>query len=187
MSPASTTSSLPSIPRPCSLISSGPCHELVAALHELGPEFAIICTGSNADPGAREIDRILKDFVATHENARFFPSLGPVLYGNALRHVDAVVGNSSSGLYEAPSFAVPTVNIGGRQAGRLKAASVIDCAAERSAISAAVNAALKVDCSGVTNPYGDGHASERILAVLKAIDTPSGLLQKRFFDGKSNG
>ena len=125
---------------------------------------------------------MIKTFVDTHDNARFSASLGPKLYGNALRQLDAVVGNSSSGLYEAPSFGIPTVNIGDRQKGRLRAASVIDCTASRGAILDAIKSALRMDCRGVANPYGDGHASERILAVLKKIDAPHLLLQKSFVD-----
>lgn len=158
------------------------CLELLVALHELGPEFGVIFTGSNADPGGRGVDRLVGEFVATHDNARTHPSLGAALYFSALSHVNAVVGNSSSGLYEAPSFRIPTVNIGDRQRGRLRAASVIDCVAERRAIEAAVRRALTLDCTGVTNPYGDGHASERIVAVLRNLGDPRQLVHKRFVD-----
>ena len=94
--------------------------------------------------------------------------------------VDAVVGNSSSGLYEAPSLEVPTVDIGDRQKGRLAAASVLHCAADRHAISAAIVAALSLDCRGVVNPYGDGHSSERIVALLRDLPAGGELLRKPF-------
>ena len=82
----------------------------------------------------------------------------------------------------APSFKIPTVNVGDRQRGRLRAASVIDCVAERRAIEAAIRRALTLDCTGVTNPYGDGHASERIVAVLRDLGDPRQLVHKRFVD-----
>jgi UDP-N-acetylglucosamine 2-epimerase (non-hydrolysing)/GDP/UDP-N,N'-diacetylbacillosamine 2-epimerase (hydrolysing) len=160
----------------------GQCRELLAALHELGPEFGFIFTGSNADPGGRGVDRLVGEFVAAHDNACAHASLGAALYFSALSHASAVVGNSSSGLYEAPTFKVPTVNIGDRQRGRLRAASVIDCAAERRAIGAAIRKALTLDCAGVINPYGDGHASERIVAVLRGLGDPRQLVHKRFVD-----
>jgi UDP-N-acetylglucosamine 2-epimerase (non-hydrolysing)/GDP/UDP-N,N'-diacetylbacillosamine 2-epimerase (hydrolysing) len=160
----------------------GQCLEMLVALHELGPESGLIFTGSNADPGGRGVDRLVGEFVATHDNACAHASLGAELYFSALRHARAVVGNSSSGLYEAPSFKIPTVNIGDRQRGRLRAASVIDCAAERRAIEAAIRRALTLDCTGVVNPYGDGHASERIVAVLRSLGDPRQLVRKRFVD-----
>jgi UDP-hydrolysing UDP-N-acetyl-D-glucosamine 2-epimerase len=145
-------------------------------------EVGLIFTGSNADPGARAIDARTRAFVAARDNAVFFESLGSARYFSALRHVDAVVGNSSSGLYEAPSFEKPTVNIGERQTGRPRAASVIDCPPDTAAITAAIGRAFAMDCTGVSNPYGDGRAAERIVAVLKTIDDPAALLHKSFRD-----
>lgn len=158
------------------------CAEMLAALADLGPEVALLFTGVNADPGGRGVAEQIAAFVAAHPNARQFASLGARRYYSALTHAAAVVGNSSSGLYEAPTFAVPTVNIGDRQGGRLRAASVIDCPPQRAAIRAALERAFAGDWSGVVNPYGDGHATERILAVLKALPDPRSLLKKRFFD-----
>ena len=91
-----------------------------------------------------------------------------------------VVGNSSSALLEAPAVAIPAVNIGVRQQGRLRAASTIDCAAERSAIRAAIEQALAWEDVPTDSPYGDGHATARIMAVLRALDEPRALLHKRF-------
>ena len=97
-----------------------------------------------------------------------------------MAQADAVIGNSSSGLYEAPSLRVPTVNIGERQRGRLSTASVIDCAADQGAIEAAIAQALALDCSAVVNPYGDGQTSARIVAALRALPARGELLKKHF-------
>lgn len=159
------------------------CVEMLAALDALGPEVGLIFTGSNADPGGQAIDRMITAFTVGPRNACFHPSLGSERYANALRHVDAVVGNSSSGLYEAPGFGIPTINIGNRQKGRLRAHSVIDCPPERTAIRTAIERGLAGDWRGTVNPYGDGFAAERIVAVLKALDDPPTLLRKTFGGG----
>ena len=156
--------------------------ELLAALDGLGPDYGLIFTGPNADTEGRALARRIEDFTADHENAVFRVSLGQKLYLSALAQVDAVVGNSSSGLYEAPSFKLPTVDIGDRQKGRLKAASVISCPAERGAIAAAIGRALALDCSKVENPYGDGKSAQRIVEALKAIPDPAALLKKQFHE-----
>lgn len=102
-----------------------------------------------------------------------------------LRWVDVVVGNSSSGLIEAPSAKCATVNIGERQRGRLRAASVIDCPPRKAEIEAALRRALDPDfrarLSDVQNPYGDGAVAQRILTVLRRVD-PLALVHKRFYD-----
>jgi UDP-N-acetylglucosamine 2-epimerase (non-hydrolysing) len=147
------------------------------------PEAYIIFTGSNSDPGARQIDAMVQAWVSIHERAVFHASLGSQRYFSALDIADAVIGNSSSGLYEAPSFAVPTVNIGDRQSRRPRASSVIDCAAEEGAIVAAIHQALAMDLAGgVENPYGDGYAAERIADVIAALEHPSRLVRKSFKD-----
>lgn len=156
--------------------------EMLAALENAGPDAGLIFTGTNADTEGRRLNARIMAFAAAHRRACFHPSLGLRRYAAALRHVSAVVGNSSSGLYEAPSFAVPTVNIGDRQKGRLRAASVIDCPPDRAAIRQAIGRALSLDCSAVVNPYGDGKSAPRILAALKAVADPAALLKKRFHD-----
>lgn len=158
------------------------CNEMLKALKALGDDVGIICTGSNADPQGQKITQLVKQFAQEQSNACFHESLGSVRYLNALHHLDAVVGNSSSGLYEAPSFDIPTVNIGNRQQGRLKAASVIDCEATQSAISAAIGHAFEMSCKDIKNPYGDGHAAEKILQVLKNTDDFQSLCRKQFKD-----
>ncbi|MPQ95257.1 UDP-N-acetylglucosamine 2-epimerase (hydrolyzing) [Thioclava sp. JE_KL1] len=149
---------------------------------EAYPQAGLIFTGSNADPGAAELDEIIRAWVAGRDNAVFHASLGSARYFSALAHCDLVLGNSSSGLYEAPSFAIPTVNIGDRQARRVRAVSVIDCAPEAEAIHAAIDTALAGDWSGTVNPYGDGQAAPRIVAHLAAVTDPAALIRKSFED-----
>jgi len=155
---------------------------LLSALDGLGDAVGMIVTGPNADTDGRLLGGRLAAFATARPNAVFHRSLGHRRYLSALRHVDAVVGNSSSGLYEAPSFGLPTVNIGDRQTGRLKAASVVDCPPEADAIAAAVRRALDTGRSAPENPYGDGHAAPRIVAALKGVVDPRALLRKHFFD-----
>lgn len=156
--------------------------ELVAALDDLDPGVALLFTGSNADAQGRRVTEAARAYAGRRPNSAFRESLGRDGYASALRAATAVVGNSSSGLYEAPSFGIPTVNIGDRQAGRLRAASVIDCPAERAAIAGALARALVTDARGVDNPYGDGRSAERIVRILAALEAPGALLRKRFFD-----
>lgn len=156
--------------------------ELLAALDGLGEEVGVIFTKPNADTDGRTIASQMDEFVATHPNARAYVSLGQLRYLSAMAQVDAVVGNSSSGLYEAPSFFKPTVNIGDRQKGRLQATSVINCMPTRIEIERAIVQALGSDCSGTVNPYGDGDSSIRIKDRLKQIDDPTTLLKKHFYD-----
>ena len=96
--------------------------------------------------------------------------------------VDAVVGNSSSGLYEVPSFKKPTINIGDRQKGRLQASSVVNCKPKSIDILSAIEEAFDKDCSDVVNPYGDGDSARKIVSALKAVPDYQALLKKQFFD-----
>jgi GDP/UDP-N,N'-diacetylbacillosamine 2-epimerase (hydrolysing) len=158
--------------------------ELLAMLAEL-PDTTLILTKPNADTDGRVIMDLLDDFARRHANAHVFTSLGQLRYLSCLAQVDAVVGNSSSGIIEAPTFRKPTVNIGDRQRGRLRAISVIDCAPERGAISAALTRAMSPGfqrgLAAVRNPYGEGGSAERIVAELARVDL-SDLLKKRFHD-----
>lgn len=168
---------------PVTLDPQGSVVELTAlldALDSLGPDTGLFFTRPNADPGGRRFARLLDDWVASHPGARVFTSLGQRHYLSMLKEVDAVVGNSSSGLYEAPSLHTPTVNIGDRQQGRLAAASVIHCSPQASAIRAAIESALQLDVSSVKNPYGDGYAVSRIVEAIAVIPDPRKFLKKRF-------
>ena len=144
--------------------------------------FGQIITKPNADNEGRAISKMIDEYVARSINARAYVSLGQSLYLSTVAQIDCVVGNSSSGLYEAPSFRKPTVNIGNRQKGRLQAPSVLNCCASASAIIESINKALELDCTDVVNPYGDGHSAEKILRVLKQTNF-SNLIQKKFFHG----
>ncbi len=157
--------------------------EVLAGLDALGPDVGLLFTLPNADAGGDALRARIERFVATRPNAGSWTSLGSLRYLSALRHADAVVGNSSSGLYEAPSLGVPTVNVGGRQDGRPRAASVLDVPASRAAVADAVRRAFALDCTAVVNPYGDGRATERILAALDAVPDFRALLRKGFHDG----
>ena len=157
------------------------CRAMLSALERF-PDFCLIFTGSNADPGARAIDAEIQAFAAKRENAVFHETLGSTRYFSALANAAAVIGNSSSGLYEAPSFKVPTVNIGDRQKGRLRAASVIDCPPQPDAVAEAIELALQLDCTAVANPYGDGQAARRIADALGEVADPAGLTRKTFVD-----
>jgi UDP-hydrolysing UDP-N-acetyl-D-glucosamine 2-epimerase len=155
--------------------------ELLAALDDLEDDISLWITRPNADPGARSISTAIDQWAETRSRrARIYSSLGHLCYLSLLAQVDAVVGNSSSGLYEAPSMGVGTVNIGNRQRGRLAAESVMHCEPERRAISSAISQAMAADFSGVVNPYGDGRSAARIVAALRTLPPRDELLMKTF-------
>lgn len=154
---------------------------LLDALDMLDDDTALWFTHPNADAGGRAMATKLKAWVQAHSSrARLYTSLGQSLYLSLMAQVDAVVGNSSSGLYEAPSLGVATVDIGDRQRGRLAATSVSRCAPDRDAIREAIARAIQLDCSGTVNPYGDRHSSEKIVGILRALPPATELIAKRF-------
>lgn len=162
--------------------SSEQFQSLLDALDILGSEIGLIFTMPNADTDGRIIVRMIQEYVVSHTNAKAYTSLGQLCYLSAVAQVDAIVGNSSSGLYEAPSFKKPTVNIGDRQKGRLQATSVINCTANKESIVKAISEAFEKDCSNVVNPYGNGDSSQKIVAEIKKITDYKTLLKKHFFD-----
>ncbi|KAB2933640.1 MAG: UDP-N-acetylglucosamine 2-epimerase (hydrolyzing) [Leptonema illini] len=159
--------------------------ELLAAIDELA-EANIILTKANSDTDGKVINAMCDEYVAKNPGkAVVFASLGQLRYLSALLYVDAVVGNSSSGLLEAPSFKIGTINIGDRQKGRLRAQSVIDCDPERGSIKAALARLYTKDfqeaLKDVSNPYGEGGATEQIIQILRKTDLRCNL-KKEFFD-----
>lgn len=114
-----------------------------------------------------------------------FTSLGQLRYLSALQYVDAVVGNSSSGLAEAPSFKIGTINIGDRQKGRIKASSLIDCEPNKGSILQAFDRLYSKEFQETLrttiNPYGDGCSSKKIVEILKSVDLKN-ILKKSFYD-----
>jgi UDP-N-acetylglucosamine 2-epimerase len=138
---------------------------------------AFIFTSANADAGGADINAMIKGVVATDpRRMTLVQSLGTKLYFSLLRIVNVVVGNSSSGLIEAPSFGTPTVNVGDRQKGRLSGPSVISVPAEADAIAGAINRALtpsfRNSLSDTQNPYGQGDAATSICDVVASLRFP---------------
>lgn len=156
--------------------------ELLAALDALDRDIGLWFTLPNADAGGRALAASVSKWAESRrDRAHVYSSLGQVRYLSLMSHANAVVGNSSSGLYEAPSFGIATVDVGDRQGGRLAASSVIRCAPERRAIGVAIERALSMDCTGTVNPYGDGQASQRIVEIFRTLPPTSELLRKPFF------
>jgi GDP/UDP-N,N'-diacetylbacillosamine 2-epimerase (hydrolysing) len=158
--------------------------ELLSALGDLS-DTGIIFTQPNADAGSREIISMVKNFVATHPNAREYSSLGQLRYLSCMAFCDAIVGNSSSGLLEAPTFKKGTINIGDRQLGRQQASSVINCRAERNEIKSALQKLYSLEFQAcllnVINPYGDGGATVRIINIIKSLSLDE-ITKKPFYD-----
>lgn len=156
--------------------------KLLNALDGLSDEIGLIFTKPNADTEGRLLMKMIDSYVTAHPNTRAYTSLGQLRYLSIIAQVDAVVGNSSSGLYEVPSFKKATVNIGERQKGRLQASSVINCIADTESIVKSINEAFVRDCSNTVNPYGNGDSSQRIITEIKKITDYKPLLKKHFFD-----
>ena len=161
--------------------SSTQVSHLLDALSQLEDTHFII-TAPNSDTEGRSVMDLLKKFCSSRDNAQLFTSLGHTRYFSSIAHCDAVVGNSSSGLLEVPSFNKPSINIGSRQAGREKALSVIDCDPETLSIRKAIDLAFSPDFQSkltkTVNPYGSGGAAQAIIKVLESLPTNS--LSKRF-------
>ncbi len=168
-----------------SLTSEKQFQELLNALDTL-EDTHIIFTKANCDVDGRVINKMIDDYVSnnTHKSIQF-TSLGQLRYLSALKYVDMVIGNSSSGLAEAPTFKIGTINIGDRQKGRLKAESVIDCEPVQSEIIEAINKVYSCDFQKklqfVQNPYGNDMSSKKIIEILSNYNL-SNILKKSFYD-----
>jgi len=157
--------------------------ELLAALEKT--DGFIVITYPNADTAGRLIIERIEEFAGRHpRRCRLAKSLGERLYLSLLRHADLMIGNSSSGLIEAPSFGLPVVNVGSRQRGRLRGPNVIDVEPSREdilrGIEAAQATAFRARARAAANPYGDGQAAPRIVEILRSVPIDVRLVQKRF-------
>jgi len=158
---------------------------LLDALDEL-QDTKFIFTKPNADTEGRIIIQMIDEYVSKNRHkAVAFVNLGQLKYLSAMRIIDGVVGNSSSGLAEAPTFKIGTINIGDRQRGRVKATSVIDCNPTKESILIAATKLYSEEfqskLKNVTNPYGEGGAAEKIKKVIKETELV-GILKKEFYD-----
>lgn len=164
--------------------SSQQMEELLIALGTL-EETHLIFTMPNSDTGSREIAKMIERFTEKHKNSRAYTSLGQLRYFSCMKYVDGVVGNSSSGLAEAPSFGISTINIGDRQKGRLSASSVIHAESNRESIIQAFQKMYEFEFRSTLqyakNPYGDGGASKKIINILQNIEI-NNILKKSFFN-----
>jgi GDP/UDP-N,N'-diacetylbacillosamine 2-epimerase (hydrolysing) len=157
--------------------------ELLKAI-EYFKDYKVIFTLPNADTDGRIVIEKIQRYVSLNSNkAIAFTSLGQIRYLSALKYVSMVIGNSSSGLTEVPSFKIPTINIGDRQKGRIKADSVIDCLPSKEEIIKSISLGLSIEFQAkllnIQNPYGSGGASKKIVEILKNIDLKN-VLKKQF-------
>jgi len=161
--------------------------ELLDSIDEL-KNTKIIFTKANSDTDGRIINIMIDDYAANHNNTIAFTSMGQLKYLSALQFVDAVVGNSSSGLLEVPSFKIGTIDIGDRQKGRIKADSVISCEPVKESIDGAFEKLYSEDfqhiVNNVENPYGKGGASHEIIRIIKSV-TLHNIVKKPFYDFNS--
>ncbi len=157
--------------------------ELLAALETINKP--VVFTYPNGDTHAHTIVAAIEDFAKRHPRVRAVKHFGTEGYFSMLRHAAAMLGNSSSGILEAASFGLPVVNVGNRQRGRIHGENVIHCGYSRHDIAAALQQAIspqfRATAAAVTNPYGDGHAAERMIAVLRSVPL-AGSVQKQFYD-----
>lgn len=161
--------------------TTGEAEELFKVLAALPQQF-VFCY-PNADAGSRALIERSREFLSGRSGGRIFTNLDPLVYWSLLRQADLMIGNSSSGIMETAAFALPTVNVGIRQKGRERPANVLEAAARADSILEAVRRASSQDfrksLEGMQNPYGDGHASERIVNVLTTLPLGPELLIKR--------
>jgi GDP/UDP-N,N'-diacetylbacillosamine 2-epimerase (hydrolysing) len=158
--------------------------ELLNAVKEL-KNTKIIFTKANSDTDGRIINSMIDDYVAKYGNSIAFISMGHLNYLSALQYMDVVVGNSSSGLLEVPSFNIATINIGDRQKGRIMADSVINCLPAKESINNAFSKAYSKEFKNTIakskNPYGSGGASKEISKIIKGIRL-DGIIKKSFYN-----
>lgn len=164
-------------------------NELLLALeyYILNYKASVIFTKPNADTGGRVVIQLIDNFIKKHpDNAIAFKSMGHLRYLSLLQFVDGVIGNSSSGLLEAPTFKIGTINIGDRQKGRVIPDSLIQCEPDVQSIIQAIDmlysSSFQLKLKEIVNPYGNGGASMKILEILKSYELCERLIKKNFFD-----
>lgn len=156
--------------------------ELLVAMRQREDLFFLI-TKANSDAGGRRINELLEAETKKCPNMKLVASLGMKRYLSAVKYAKFVLGNSSSGIIEAPALQVPTVNIGDRQQGRIQAKSIVNCQPERTSILTAIDRVLGMQGMVFNNPYGDGHTSEKIVEILKEYMSLEHMdLKKKFYD-----
>lgn len=169
-------------------LENNTCEQQIFALLKACAQFddmQFIFTKANADIGGDKINAIIEEFVNNHDNMVCVPSLGALRYFSALHEAEFVIGNSSSGITEAPSLHLPTINIGDRQKGRIQAKSTLNCEPTVSDIVRTIKKARSFDikdiCKTVVNPNGDGKTSSKIIQFIKDYVDNNGLSVKKSF------
>lgn len=162
--------------------AEGQVRELFLAMRRR-PELFYLITKANADAGGIQINEFLEQETVKHSNMKLVSSLGMKRYLSAVKYSRFVLGNSSSGIIEAPALGVPTVNIGDRQQGRIMAESVISCEPQCQSILDAMALAMHMEQKEYHSPYGDGNTSEQIVCIIKDFFEKEKInLKKRFYD-----
>lgn len=152
-------------------------------------ELSVVLTKANSDAGGRIINRMIDEYSEKNKNRVVaYTSLGQFRYYNAMKYCAMVIGNSSSGIIEAPTFKIPTINIGDRQKGRIQAESVINCLADKESIIKSINKGLSEEFNNkirdIENPYGEGDSSQKIMDVIKKYLFSDKKENKKFYDIK---
>lgn len=160
--------------------------ELLAAV-EVNKDIRYLFTKSNADADGRIVNKLLGEYAEIHDNFVLVDSLGLKRYLSALKYASFVIGNSSSGLTEVPSFGIPTINIGDRQKGRMAGETVIQCDSDRESIKKAIRTAMskefKNNIQNAINPYGNGNTSNKIVSIIREFLLNDKIdLKKKFYD-----
>ena len=176
--------------RPVALIAFHPenrgnldfeANELLMALEHLSKnEIFVLLTGANADAGGIALNKKFNDFCLKNQNAKFVISLGRELFYNALNHSDILIGNSSSAIYEGPSFGIPTVNIGSRQTGRIFASNIHNSLNIKDEIVRHTQIALSIGRKSTINHFGTGNASKLIIEILERLELKNFNMAKSF-------
>lgn len=168
------------------LTSKGQFQELLNALNRID-NLKVIFTKANSDTNGRIINSMIDDYVICNKDKSIaFASMGQMKYLSAMKYADIVIGNSSSGIIEAPSFKVPTVNIGDRQKGRIQGQNVINCEPNEIEIYKAIELGLsnsfREKIKNIKNPYGEGNVTEKVINTIKSYISQEINLKKSFYD-----